>query len=581
MKKIITIILLTTLIFSSIGAIATPKNSSFQEKIINETILINKPKIIDDGKYLSVNLDEGNSYLLEQNNPMLPTVNKVYTLPFKSKIKSIEIIYNGENKILLSKLIKPVNTPTPIFSNIKTDKNSEIYSISQNYPNKRFSYRTGSGVHNNEHVLFLSIQCYPIWYNPSENVLYYYDNFDIEISYNEGNYQASTGESYDLLIISPDDFSSSLEKFVEHKNSHGINTYIKDLEEIYNEYTGRDEQEKIKNYIKFAIENFDISYVLLVGSLNHIPIRQTVVGWHHSEIDLPTDLYYSDVYDENGDFCSWDSNNNGIFGEFNWDDGNIDDVDLYADVFLGRIPCERNLDLNLVIRKIINYENTAYGSDWFSRILLLGGDTFPNHGNIEGEFVTNKVSEEMANFSSTFLWTSTNTFNALKINSEVTKGAGFISYSGHGYIHGFGTSPPDVEKRIEYFDWYLPGMLNRNRLPIIFFDACLTATLDYKLLGIINFPGIAYNLVKKPIGGAVAAIGATRVAFTDVDWEGVKGGAGYLNLHFFMNYEDGISVSEMLTKSQNDYLNYVYKDCITLEEFILIGDPSLKTGGYI
>jgi len=47
-----------------------------------------------------------------------------------------------------------------------------------------------------------------------------------------------------------------------------------------------------------------------------------------------------------------------------------------------------------------------------------------------------------------------------------------------------------------------------------------------------------------------------------------------------MNYEEGISVSEMFTGSQNDYINYVYKDCVTLEEFILIGDPSLKTGGY-
>ena len=125
-------------------------------------------------------------------------------------------------------------------------------------------------------------------------------------------------------------------------------------------------------------------------------------------MDLPTDLYYSDFYDDKGDFCSWDSNNNNIFGEFNWDDGNIDEVDLYADVYIGRIPCSNNFDLKIIIKKIINYENNAYGSDWFNRILLLGGDTFPNHGIIEGEYVTSRIAEEMNGFNPIFLWTSEN-----------------------------------------------------------------------------------------------------------------------------------------------------------------------------
>jgi hypothetical protein len=36
----------------------------------------------------------------------------------------------------------------------------------------------------------------------------------------------------------------------------------------------------------------------------------------------------------------------------------------------------------------------------------------------------------------------------------------------------------------------------------------------------------------------------------------------------------------MLTQSQMDYINYVGKDFFTIEEFMLIGDPSLKVGGY-
>jgi hypothetical protein len=35
----------------------------------------------------------------------------------------------------------------------------------------------------------------------------------------------------------------------------------------------------------------------------------------------------------------------------------------------------------------------------------------------------------------------------------------------------------------------------------------------------------------------------------------------------------------MLTRAQNDYINHVYKDFFTIEEFILLGDPSLMVGG--
>ena len=78
-------------------------------------------------------------------------------------------------------------------------------------------------------------------------------------------------------------------------------------------------------------------------------------------------------YDEYGDFCSWDSNNDNVFGEVN---GSlvIDEVDLSPDLFVGRILCDNRSEVQLVVDKIINYENNAYNSDWFKRIVLFGGD---------------------------------------------------------------------------------------------------------------------------------------------------------------------------------------------------------------
>ena len=579
MKKILSIFVFGIFLLSTIGALAAPELSNSNINNISDSITISKPVIEDDSEFVTVTLNEGNSYTLNPGKPKLPVVNQVYILPFGSIVNSVDVSYTGENDISLSKIIKPAIEPTPIGSRIKIDKDVEIYGSPEIFPKDRFNFRTGSGLSDGKHVLYLTVQCYPVWYNPKENILHYCDSIDIDVSYYEGKTYNSAMNEYDLVVISTKSFKSTIQKLIDHKISHGVKTFFKDVEEIYDVYPGRDKLEQIKYYVKDAIESQGISYVLIVGGINHVPIRKTAVGWHGS-LELPTDLYFVDIYDSKGDFCTWDANNNNIFGEFNWDYGNIDEVDLYADALIGRIPCMKNSDLNVVINKIINYENTAYAQNWFNRILLLAGDTFPYRGIIEGEYVTNLIAEEMEGFTPVKLWTSTNNFNPLTINYRTTLGAGFISYSGHGYITGFGTSPPNKNRRIEYFDIFTIGMLNGKKLPIIFFDACLTATLDYKFFNLFDYPSITYTLLKKPFGGAIASIGATRVAFTDVDSHGVHAGAGYLNLHFFMNYEEGIILGDMLNRAKNDYLNYVGEDCFTIEEFIIIGDPSLKIGGY-
>ena len=61
-----------------------------------------------------------------------------------------------------------------------------------------------------------------------------------------------------------------------------------------------------------------------------------------------------------------------------------------------------------------------------------------------------------------------------------------------------------------------------------------------------------------------------------VDSDGVYAGAGYLDVHFFKAYEEGITFGQMFTQAQNDYINYVGKDFFTIEEFLILGNPNLK-----
>ena len=399
----------------------------------------------------------------------------------------------------------------------------------------------------------------------------------------------SSSNEYDMVIISRNFYRSAIQTLINHKNSHGVKTFFKDVNEIYNGYPGRDHAEKIKYFIKDAIETKGISYVLMVGHFTQVPMREvTYYGWGMDyTYTLLSDLYYADIYNDTGDFCSWDSNNNNLFGEYMensdgpWGSYDyIDELDLYADVHIGRIPCRFNHDLETIVNKIINYENSAYGTDWFKRVLLLGGDTHPGNNAFEGEVVTNLVGNEMAKhgFENIKLWASQNNFRPFKINNKINDGAGFISFSGHGATFGL-----QVFKNwgyILYLNFHLLGLHNQEKLPIVFFDACSTSQPMY------IFDSFAYNIVKKANGGAITSIGATEIARSYFDDAGgIHGGPQYLNLHFFMNYEEGITVGEMLTKAEYDLLNYdllndEIKDPHTLALYVLIGDPSLKVGGY-
>ena len=72
-------------------------------------------------------------------------------------------------------------------------------------------------------------------------------------------------DTYDLLIITPQNFVNELQPLVDHKTSHNVDTVLKTVEEIYSDYEGRDKPEQIKYFIKHAIETWDVQYVLLIG----------------------------------------------------------------------------------------------------------------------------------------------------------------------------------------------------------------------------------------------------------------------------------------------------------------------------
>ncbi len=414
--------------------------------------------------------------------------------------------------------------------------------------------------------------------------------------------QYSDVDDFDMVIISPDEFSNELQSLISHKNSIGVRTFLKNNEEIYLEYKGRDKAEKIKYFIFESVKHYSIKYVLIVGDINKTPIRKTEVNhiWPGDNLvqvdNIITDLYYADIFDAEGNFSSWDSNNDNVFSEFYlYNMGKnpseievVDEVDLYPDVGVGRIPCSNNHELAIVINKIKSYETQSFG-DWFQRLILAGEDGFPEPG-YQCEIITDMVAEILKNFTTVKLYESSNTLKPRLVNKELNTGAGFFFFFAHGRHMAIAN----------YHKSFIKGVNNIAKMPVAFIGGCYNAQLDASLhyllmeLGLAKMNNflhllrfnttklqkcIAWEFLKYENGGSIATIGSTRKGHLNRE-DPFSGFGGLLIIKFFESYAPGIKLSDMYMKAITTFINDTWKDYMTLQEIIILGDPSLRIGGY-
>jgi len=439
------------------------------------------------------------------------------------------------------------------------------------------------------------------------------NNEKIQISHSNSAASFSMDcSTYDLLIITPSVFQKALEPLQEHKNKYGIKTTIVPLVQIYNEITnGRDNPEKIKLYIKKAFDEAQIKYVLLVGNFRKIPVRY-VHNADSFEQYFISELYYADIIDKNGSFSSWDTNNNGIFGEWNGDEAQDKDIDLYPDVCVGRLACRDIFEVKIMVNKIIHYETNTYSKEWFHRIVGVAGDMYPPGSYsfptpaYEGEDNVLTDISYLSGFENTTVFASDGSFKGPEdVIREVNKGCGFLVFYGHGNPSVWSTHPPDDKSVwIEGLSVRTMSKLrNREMLPICVVNSCHNLQFDVNILYIFKqsfgymtwIPECwGWKLTRKIGSGSIATIGYSGLELTKEDKDPQEGAADYLDNSFFYTY--GVNKVDILGEVWKESIaRYLDKypihwntpaawdfaiDAKTVQQWVLLGDPSLKIGGY-
>jgi len=438
---------------------------------------------------------------------------------------------------------------------------------------------------------------------------------------------------YDLLLVTPEQFVDELQPLVSHKNAVGIKTIMVTLIDIfegtYFPTEGRDDAEKVKYFIKNAYDEWSISYVLLVGSRNGglfqekwlCPVRYSYCGVSSDwETNFLSDLYFADLYDSDGQFSSWDNNGNGIFGEWTAAGALDSPIDLYPEVAVGRWACRATFEVNIMVEKTIIYENGTYGQDWFNTLLCIAGDTYPADVNpewegIEGEEGTQKAMDWMPGFDYVTLWTSDGTLTGPDdVIEAISNGCGFLFFDGHGSPMSWATHPPeDHETWIDGLNiWQMRLLENGDALPVCVVGGChnsqfnisvlnalkiwegYTQWIEYLYKGETGPECWSWWLTRKIGGGSIATLGYSALGYTKEDKDFTGEASEWLDTNFFWEY--GMQGTEILgdiwANVISAYLDeYPIEwnanvesptaiDAKTAQEWILLGDPSLKIGGY-
>ncbi|MFX0138360.1 MAG: C25 family cysteine peptidase [Candidatus Hodarchaeota archaeon] len=208
----------------------------------------------------------------------------------------------------------------------------------------------------------------------------------------------------DYLIITNDAFESFLEPLAEWKTQKGLVTKIKTINEIHLQYPGRSTPKKIKDCIIDFYNNKNTQWVLLAGDDIHVPSQYAYCPedfpWDGDFVSC--DTYYTDL-DNN-----WDLNGDDLWGT------NLDEFDYEAEVYVGRLTANNEIEMQNLVQQILNYEKNPPIGSWMSHALFAGSilqfdqdwnnDSIVDYGECDGNRFHNFLKNLLPdNWTSIFL----------------------------------------------------------------------------------------------------------------------------------------------------------------------------------
>ncbi len=174
------------------------------------------------------------------------------------------------------------------------------------------------------------------------------------------------------LLVTRAALLPAFQPLLDQKTAAGLTVHTETMEAITNQFAGVDAAERLRNFIRHAYTTWGVQYVLLGGDIKAVPYRgvyATCSG--ETETAMPSDLYFACL---DG---SWNADGDAVWGEPN-DGESGGDVDLLAEVYVGRAPVESAVEVTNFVAKCLSASQTRFKACFAGEYLgapgVQGGD---------------------------------------------------------------------------------------------------------------------------------------------------------------------------------------------------------------
>ncbi len=535
--------------------------------------------------------------------PALPARGASILIPWGATVTNVEIDLDQPVSIGTGFNIEPVTLPFKLSegpSAINAPKPDQaIYNSNLPFPADRFE-NVNAGFFRGYQILTLKLQ--PIEYTPTSGELSYYPQMTITVTTDEtgqqaplyrGSYDDETAvlakvdnnkeinsyemtpsplaDNYDMLIITDASIATYFQPLKDYHDSTGILTEIHTTADI-----GSSDPDDIRDYIRTRYLVDGIEYVLIGGDDNTIPAKNLYVeSWSGAgaeiETEMPGDVYYGCL---DG---TWNYDSDSQWGEPGDGEGG-GEVDLIAEVYIGRAPVSNAAEATRFVTKTLTY--TATSNSYLQNVLMCGEYLgFGGVSDFAGNMMDQIVDSSSADGYSTIGIPSdvlsvdhlydrdwwNNDWPQSELVTRINNGLHFINHLGHGNeTYAMKLNSSDV------------SLLTNDDLFFVYSQACLSGHFD-------NMDCFAEELTVKTDYGAFALIMNARYGWGSDN--STDGPSQRFDREFwdavYNSTESKPAIGRANHDSKEDNLYRIAESCMRwcYYETNLLGDPAIAIKG--
>lgn len=361
----------------------------------------------------------------------------------------------------------------------------------------------------------------------------------------------------DTVIVTPAEFLPAAQRLAAWHEAHGRRVLIADPRDVYDEFNdGIFHPVAVQQMLIWGAAHWPgpaPAYLTLVGDGHFNFKRYNPDVYGMAPNPLPPFLAWADPWQ--GEVAA-----DGLYGDLNGDS--------VPEVAVGRLSVNTLAEANVVVDKVITYDETLRSRPWQRQALFVADnpDSAGDFHRLSDEIIAGYLPADLAVTraylpgSVTVPATPEQIAATRKIISDTLQaGVWMVQYTGHGASDGWAS-----ERIFTAAD--VPGLVNGDRLPVEMVFNCLDG---YFMHPDPTDQGLAEVLQRRPGGGVVAAISPSGLGLTQDQHSFRK----ILMTNLFKNGVRDLGTALARTKRQ---FYDAYGPNYLIETMILFGDPAMQ-----